>query len=454
MKVTLVAPPMPFSGRVPIAPPVLEYLGALTLREAPRTELTLVDAGVASFDPDRVEADLIGISAMTATATWAYATADTLRARGVPVVLGGIHPTALPEEAAEHADAVVVGEAESVWGRVLADAAAGQLEPIYQGERLPLDTAPTPLFGDLKGSYRFRAIFTSRGCPYRCTFCSVRKFFGDTVRFRPIEQVVSEVAQVPGRLYFNGDDNIWGADVNRSIALFQELARSTRRPWYGFGDLRSVQGERGEEMIAAARASGLFSVWVGWESDEGRLASYHASAKQGNDREGAIRRLKAAGIDVTLFLVLGGRDDSLDDFERAVELADRLDVGVHPVLLTPLPGTELYQDYSEYLVPGLGWDAYSGTRAVFEHPDPAMTPEAREQAYYETSLRLLSLRRIVKHSARIPLAGFPRTHVLSLMKALPVRRAMARAYAQWQAEPHMPSGVTLGSGVEDDGGDR
>lgn len=432
MKILLVCPPMPFSGRVPIAPPVLEYLGALTLRAMPDAELTLVDANVAPFDVEGVDADLVGISAMTATATWAYRTADALRARGVQVVLGGIHPTALPEEAAAHADAVVVGEAESVWPTVLADAQARCLKRLYHGERLALDDLPVPLYGSLAGSYRFRAVITTRGCPYRCTFCSVRRFFGDTVRFRPIDQVVAEIAQVPGAFYFNADDNIWGADIDRSIELFDALAASAKRPWYGFGDLRSVQTERGDELIAAARRSGLFSVWVGWENDEDRLSEYHASAKQGRDREAAIRRLKAAGIDVTLFVVLGGRDDSLEDFERAVELADRLDVGVHPVLLTPFPGTELYEQYEEWLIPDIGWGRYTGVSAVFEHPDPAMTPAVREEAYYKTSLELLSLPRILGHTFRIPSAGFPTTHLLSLMKALPVRRAMRKAAAEWQ----------------------
>jgi radical SAM superfamily enzyme YgiQ (UPF0313 family) len=433
MKVVLVFPPMPASGRVPAAPPVLEYLGALTLREMPDADLSLVDANVSAFDPASVEAELVGISTMTATATWAYRTADALRDRGIPVVLGGIHATALPDEAAKHADAVVVGEAESVWGTVLADAAAGRLQPLYRGERLPLDDLPTPLFGTLEGPYRFRAITTTRGCPYRCTFCSVRRFFGDTVRFRPIEHVVEEVARVPGAVYFNADDNIWGADVDRSIRLFRALAASARKPWYGFGDLRSVQGPRGDELIAAARASGLFSVWVGWECEEARLGGFHAAAKQGSDREEAIRRLKAAGIDVVLFVVLGSRDGSLADFREAIDLADRLDVGVHPVLLTPFPGTELYEQYAEWLIPGLGWDRFTGAHAVFEHPDPAMTLEARERAFYRTSLKLLTLRRILAHAARIPAAGFPRTHVLSVAKALPLRRALRRAYREWEA---------------------
>ncbi|MRS13117.1 MAG: B12-binding domain-containing radical SAM protein [Actinobacteria bacterium] len=433
MRVLLIAPPMPFSGRVPIAPPILEYLGALTVRAMPDAELRLLDANVTSFDLASAEADLVGISAMTATATWVYATANALRARGLRVVLGGIHPTALPREASQHADAVVVGEAESVWAQVLADAAAGTLERFYHGERLPLDGLPQPLFGALDGPYRFRAIITTRGCPYHCTFCSVRRFFGDTVRFRPIDEVVAEIAKVPGSLYFNADDNIWGADTDRSIALFNRLASEAKKPWYGFGDLKSVQGERGDELIRAAKRSGLFSVWAGWEADSQQLGAYHASAKQGRDREEAVKRIKAVGVDVTLFVVLGGRNESFEDFERAVELADRLDVGVHPALLTPFPGTELWAEYEPFLLPGLGWDRFTGVSAVFTHPDPRMTPEARERAYYTTSLDLLSLPRILGHAARIPAAGFPTTHFLSIMKALPVRRAMRKAYAEWES---------------------
>lgn len=445
---------MPFSGRVPIAPPVLEYLGALTLRAMPDVTLKLVDANVTPFEPASVDADLVGITAMTATATWAYATADALRARGVPVVLGGIHPTALPEEASQHVDAVVVGEAESVWPQVLADAAAGRLQRLYRGERLPLEGLPQPLFGALEGPYRFRAIVTTRGCPYHCTFCSVRRFFGDTVRFRPIDEVVAEIAQVPGQLYFNADDNIWGADVDRSITLFRELATKAKKPWYGFGDLKSVQGERGDELIRAAKASGLFSVWAGWEADASELGAFHATAKQGRNREDAIKRIQAVGIDVTLFVVLGGRDESVEDFERAVELADRLDVGVHPAMLTPFPGTELWNEYEPYLLPGLGWDRFTGVNAVFEHPDPRMTPEARERAYYETSLELLSLPRIFGHAARIPAAGFPTTHFLSLMKALPVRRAMRKAYAEWENGQAEGNGAATAGPGADGAGER
>jgi radical SAM superfamily enzyme YgiQ (UPF0313 family) len=432
MKVAIVSPARPFSGRVPIVPPILEHLGALTLKHDDQIELELIDADLGDFHPEELEADLVGISAMTATAPWAYATADALRARGLRVVLGGIHATALPEEAAAHADAVVVGEAESVWGEVIEDARAGRLRPRYDGVRLPLDDLPMPLTGRVEGPYRFRALFTARGCPYGCTFCSVRRFFGDAIRVRPIAHVVREVEECCGSVYFNGDDNIWGGDHERSVALFRALAGGSRKYWYGFGDLGAVQGPLGSQLIESAHASGLRSVWAGWEteSDDG-LKAYRATGKQGRDRVDAVKRMQAAGIDVVLFMVLGARNDTREDFERAVELADRLDVGVHPVLLTPLPGTELYAEYAPHLLPGLGWDAYNGTRAVFEHP--TMSPQEREAAYFDASLRLSSVPRVLGRVARLPLAGFPGAHMMALTKALPMRRAMKRAHAEWAA---------------------
>src|SRR5512138_473829 len=159
MKLTLISPEFPFSGRVPMVPPILEYLGALTLREAPGVKLQLVDANQHRFCPEEVRGDLVGLSVWTATAPWVYRFADGCRALGKKVVLGGIHASALPEEAMQHADAVVVGEAESVWGEVLRDAGSGRLRARYDGVQRPLDGLPMPLDAKLRGQYHFRAFF-------------------------------------------------------------------------------------------------------------------------------------------------------------------------------------------------------------------------------------------------------------------------------------------------------
>ena len=107
---------------------------------------------------------------------------------------------------------------------------------------------------------------------------------------------------------------------------------------------------------------------------------------------------------------------------------------MHPSLLVPYPGTELRQQYEPYLYKDLGWEYYTGAYALFEHPDPDMTPEVREEQFYESSLELLSLWRIISHMRHVPLSGFPYAHILSLMNQLPVRTGMKIAYEKWKTE--------------------
>lgn len=442
IKLAILSPQFPFSGRVPLVPPILEYLAALTLREAPDIDVQLVDANQIGITPIDIMADIVAISVMTATAPWSYRFADECRHIGKKVILGGIHPSALPEEALQHADTVVVGEAESVWGQVLADALCGTMARVYHGERLSLVNLPRPIDGNLKGNYQFRAFFTMRGCPYRCTFCSVRTFFGDTIRYRPIDQVVAEVDACAGKLWFNGDDNIWGGDLQRSIDLFNALGKSSNRKWYGFGDLKSIQSDKGKEMLSAAANSGLFSVWVGWENDENQLGVFKASGKQGGDRVAAVKQMQDAGIDVTLFVVLGGRQDSIDSFKRTLELSERLQVGIHPVLLTPLPGTELYDEYRDYLIPGLGWESFTGVNAVFEHPSLEMSRLRREEEYHRLANELFKFERITNRISKISSKGFPSTHIYSMMMQLPMKHALSKAYQEWQVDTQDSSGAS------------
>ncbi|PKM82915.1 MAG: radical SAM protein [Firmicutes bacterium HGW-Firmicutes-14] len=434
MKITIIFAKFPFSERTPVVPPILEYLGALTLCADPAVEVELIDANQTSIDISMLDTDLVAISAMTVSAPWAYSFADICRRRGLPVVIGGIHPTALPEEASGHADSVVIGEAESVWAEVIADARSKRLKPIYVGRRLPLDGLPMPIDGALKGDYRFRAFFTMRGCPHTCTFCSVRRYYGETVRYRPVREVAAEVEARAGRIWFNGDDSIWAGEPDRNIELFNELSLGSKKHWFGFGDLKNVQGPKGKDVLASARKSGLFSVMVGWEAGSfDILRGFNAFNKQGEDRVEAIKRIQDHGIYVILFVILGTRQDSIDTFKETLELADKLNIGVHPFLLMPLPGTELFEEYRPYLLPQLGWDDFTGTRALFSHPDPGMTPDKREEEYHRLRTELFSTKRILKRISDIPLSGFPSTHLLSFLKDFPMRRQIRNAYREWKA---------------------
>ncbi len=435
MKLAIIFPPLPF-GWTPVAPPSLEYLAALTRRADPDIEIELISVSADPGAIDRLECDLAAISILTPTAVPGYRIAEKLRGRGIRVIFGNMHASAMPEEARQYGDSVVIGEAESAWPQVLRDFRSGQLQPFYYGEQMPLDDLPTPLYGLLNGGrkHQFRIVNTSRGCPFNCTFCSVRKFWGSKIRFRPIDHVVRDVAAIPEKMYINGDENVWWVGkTERAIELFTAL-RGSRKKWMGFGSLSPVLSPEGPRMLKAARECGLLSVWVGWESisDEG-LRELSAGSKIGADRERAVKTLRDHGIDVSLFYMLGSRHDSLDDFKRSIDLANRLGVSMHPSLTVPYPGTRLREQYEPYLYKDLGWEYYTGAYALFEHPDPAMTPEVREELFFQTSLELLSLGRVLKHMKNVPLQGFPHAHILSLMSQIPVRHGMKIAYEEWKA---------------------
>lgn len=434
MKLAIIFPPLPF-GWTPVAPPILEYLAALTRKADPSIDIKLISGSATPDAFATLECDLAAISILTPTAVSGYRIADSLRARGIKVVFGGMHASAMPEEAKSHGDSVVIGEAESVWPQVLQDFRSAKLQPFYRGEQIALNDLPTPLYGMLQDNHKFRIVNTSRGCPFNCTFCSVKPFFGAKIRFRPIDDVVRDVAAIPEKMYEIGDENIWwSSEIQRAIDLFTAL-RGSNKKWMGFGSLGPVLAPEGSRMLNAAREGGLLSVWVGWDAiSEKSLEAYRANGKIGVDRERAVRTLKDHGIDVSLFYMLGSREDTLDDFKRAIEVADRLGVSMHPSLVVPYPGTVLAKQYEPYIYKELGWEYYNGSYALFEHPDPVMTPEFREEQFYISLLEQLSLPRVLRHMLKVPWAGFPYAHVLSLMSQLPVRTGVKIAYEKWKQE--------------------
>ena len=433
MKLLLISPPFGEKGQMskglPIAPPVLEYLTGLAYQVRPDIKVELIDANKEPFHPEKVDADLVGFTVLTPQAPWAYRMADKLRALGKKVVLGGIHVTALPDEAGKHADSIVLGEAEHVLKQVLDDAASNRMKPVYEGEFPELTSLPRPVTNLWKTNYVYGYFQTSRGCPFSCTFCSVHKFFGGKVRMRPINDVVNEVAASKWRLFWGIDDNIWGVNVPKTIELYKEMAKNIRgKWWFGSGDIKSVQHPRSHELLTYARKAGLTAVLVGWESNNlSSLEEYKAVTKQGRERRDVIKKIRDHGIEVMLFIMVGGRQDTREDFDGIFKLCEELKVSAHPVMTTPFPGTELYDMYKPYLISGFDWDSYDGNRAVFEHP--VMSPKDREEAIIKLRSDLFSIPKILRRMSQISWRGFPMSHITSWMVQYPQGRAF-KQYAR------------------------
>lgn len=433
MKLLLVSPPFGEKGQMskglPIAPPVLEYLAGLTYKVRPDVEVRLTDANKEYFNPEDVEEDIVGFTVLTPQAPWVYRTANALRAMGKKVILGGIHVTALPDEAKHHADTVVVGEAEGIWEELLDDFEKGSLKPVYRGEHMLLEGLPRPMTDLWSTRYVYGYFQTSRGCPFRCTFCSVHKFYGGSVRLRPVEDVVEEVAASKWRLFWGIDDNIWGTNVSRSIELYREMSLNVKgKWWFGSGDLVSVEHPMAGELLKYARKAGLTAVLVGWESNNVMsLREYKAVGKQGRKRRDAIKKIRDAGIDVMLFIMVGGRQDTKEDFDGILKLCNELKVSAHPVMTTPFPGTELYEQYKPYLIPGLDWDGFDGNHAVFYHD--TMSPAEREDAVVNLRADLFTVPKIIQRVLQVSWRGFPMSHVTSWMIQFPQGRAF-KEYAR------------------------
>ena len=432
MKITYIFPPLGHAGErvrsMPLMPPVLEYLAGLTTSVRPEAEIRLINANVEEFSADDLRADLVGISILTHQSSWAYRTADRLRARGVKVMLGGPHPTVLPDEAGEHAGCVVVGEAESVLGRLFDDLEEGRLQPFYRGELLPVDRAPYPR-RDLAPGYVFRSFFTSRGCPYDCRFCATPMLHGTRMRYRPVAEVIRDLGSCDHKMWFCTDADSWGPDVPRYPELFREMSSSLKGiRWVGETSIASVQHPMGEEMLKWARRSGLMQVWIGWESlSDATLKEYGATAKMLSKREDALKKIRDNGIDVVLFIMLGTRNEPLSSYGSVIEFCDRLSVTPHPVMVVPYPGSALHREWKEDVTRRGEWDYYDGMHSIIRQSEGSNADH--ERALKSLWVDSFTWKRVLKRVAAIPAAGFPSAHLASIIVQGALRKAF-REYAE------------------------
>ncbi len=428
MKITYIFPPLGFAGKkvgsMSLVPPVLEYLAGLTLKYRPDWEVGIINCNKQDLDLDSFDSDCVGISVLTHQARWAYRTADKLRDRGIKVLLGGPHVTVMHSEAAAHADSVVIGEADGIIEELFSDLESGSLKPLYKGLNLPLTGLPSPKRDILKG-YTFKAFSTARGCPYDCKFCVTPLLHGRRVRYRPIEEVINDIAGFKNKYWFSTDADIWGPDVERYISLFKEMSASLKIKWYGEANLSPVQHPRGAELLKWARRSGLMQVGIGLESlSKENLSLYRTMPKIGRHAEDAIRMIRDSGIDVVAFIMLGGPGDDLGSYENVLEFCDRLKIAAHPVMIVPYPGTELRDEWSDKLLYPYDWDMYDGLHMMVRPLDS--TAEEHNRALMKLWGDLFTTRRIIRRITSLSAKGFPSAHMASAMFQLAIKFAFTQ----------------------------
>ena len=323
-------------------------LAGLTPREVDVEYLEVRD--LEEFE-DTSRFDVVAISSFTAQIKEAYVLADRLRAAGTRVVLGGLHVTALPDEAAAHADAIVIGEGEPAWPVLMHDLAKGHLQSRYDARSVPfnLGLAPMPRFELLDPDrYNRLTVQTQRGCPFNCEFCAASIRLSPTYRFKPIEKVVAEIRRIkdiwPKPFIEFADDNTF-ANRRHGKRLMRALARQSVR-WFTETD---VSVARDPELLSLMRDAGCAQVLIGLESPQAEGLHGLETRSDWKERQRdfyleAVRRIQDHGISVNGCFVLGLDGTGLESFD-AVRTFVR-ESGLHEVqitVMTPFPGTPLYE---------------------------------------------------------------------------------------------------------------
>lgn len=363
-------------------PLTLTTLAALVPSDVP-AEVQLIDEGIADVPLD-LEADLIGLTVITGTARRAYTLADVFRARGITVVLGGPHVTLIPEDAAPHADAIVVGYAEDTWPALLRDFAAGKLQSEYrQAPGLDIGGRPFPR-RDLLPSRQFltsNVFEATRGCVHACDFCVVPTAWGKKPFQKPVGEVVADIRQHGARKLIFVDLNLI-ADRDYARELFTALI-PLRLQWYG---LTTVLLADDTDLLELAQRSGCKGLLMGLESMSTiNLRQNHKGFNSPAGYAEVVERLHARGIALQGCFVFGLDDDLPDVFLKTAEFAVEAGIDLPRfAVVTPFPNTPLYLRLaSEGRILTRDWELYDGQHVVFQprHMSVQELQEGIEQAW-------------------------------------------------------------------------
>jgi len=401
----------------------LPYVAAVT---PPDIEVKIIDEAFEKVNFDE-KADLVGLTAQTPVAPRAYQIASEFKKRGVPVVMGGVHASMLPQEALQHVDAVVIGEAEEIWPNLIRDLRKGQLGRIYVGsEFVDPSKLPLPKREPLKEKFYFplKLLETTRGCPHRCDFCGVSKFFGFRYRNRPISEIDRELKALfpegsvmnpipkkilsifsrdfpyflKRRLLYIIDSNIAG-DKRFCLDLLS-LLKHYDLLWWGHAPV-SVAFD--QKLLEGFSQSGCIALNLGFESFSVKnLQTMGKGFNQPSRYAEAVKRIRDQGIGIMGTFIVGLDDDDPGVFQRIIDFCsdERLDWAL-TFIMAPYPGTESYKRLEqEGRIFCRDWEKYDSLNAVY-HP-VLMSVEELEQGMRKVWREVFSLNSIYKRILRRP----------------------------------------------------
>ena len=353
-------------------------LSVIAMLTPPEIEVDIVEEEVEKINFEKYY-DLVGISCMTAVAQKAYQLAGVFKKKGTKVVLGGIHPTVMPQEAIQHCDSVVIGEAEGTWPQLIQDFKQNRLQKFYKSLDFDLANFPIPKRNSNhhKTPFHMQPIFTTRGCPYDCEFCSVTNLYGKKLRHRRVADIVEEITQTKEKKFLFLDDNIVG-DVKFAKELFASLS-PLKICWVGQASMSLVKDKN---LLRLAQKSGCIALFFGLESvSPNTLKGLPKALKSLKENNDAIKIIQDSGIMFHASVVFGFDDDDSSIFERTLEflMKNRI-VTVTFNILTPYPGTRIFERFErEGRLLSRNWSDYNHTTVVFK--PQKMTPEQLAEGF-------------------------------------------------------------------------
>ncbi len=348
-----------------------------------------------------IGADVIGITFHTPSAVHAYDIAVRFRSRGICVVMGGPHVTLLPEEAAQHADVIFIGEAEGLWEDFLKSFKTGSYPRVYQQSSAPsIENAPEAR----KELFHRRdktngVLFATRGCPGQCEFCSLAVMYGHKLRQRPVAEVAEEYASFKGKVIIFWDDNIAG-DMEYAKRLFRAIA--PYRKWWS--SQATIHAGRDDAFLEAAADSGCKQLFLGLESiTQSSLTEVNKGFNRVQDYSRIIERIHSHGIAVQARIVFGFDHDTPEIFKDTIDFLEK--AGVQNAtfnILTPFPGTPLFRRMEdEGRILTRDWRKYNSRDDVVYQPKGMSIAELLAGFRYANE-RFYSLPSVAKRLSRSP----------------------------------------------------